>query len=84
MSDELSIADAFWSMKILRLIECGYPVETHHPELYAWYQRIYQRPSFQNEVMGNNRLTNRAFRAKAGLENLFGKGLKKAVGELAA
>ncbi len=84
MSDELSIADAFWSMKILRLIECGYPVETHHPELFAWYQRIYKRPSFQNEVMGNNRLSNRAFRMKAGLENLLGMGLRKAVSELAA
>ncbi|MFK7731656.1 MAG: glutathione S-transferase family protein [Pseudomonadales bacterium] len=78
-SDEISIADAFWSMKILRLIECGYPVEKHHPELYAWYQRVYARPSFQNEVMGKNRLTNRAFRIKAGFETLLGIGLKKAV-----
>ncbi len=84
MSDELSIADAFWSMKILRLLECGYPVQTHHPMLYAWYQRIYQRPSFQNEVMGKNRLTNRVFRSKARIENLFGKGLKRAVDALAA
>jgi len=84
MSDELSIADAFWAMKILRLLECGYPVQTHHPELFAWYQRIYQRPAFQNEVMGKNRLTNRVFRSKAGIENLFGKGLKQAVNALAA
>ncbi|MDH3642730.1 MAG: glutathione S-transferase family protein [Gammaproteobacteria bacterium] len=84
MSDELSIADAFWSMKILRLLECGYPVQTHHPEVFAWYQRIYQRPSFQNEVMGKNRLTNRVFRSKASIENLFGKGLKQAVNALAA
>lgn len=84
MSDELSIADAFWSMKILRLLECGYPVQTHHPELFAWYQRIYQRPSFQNEVMGKNRLTNRVFRAKASIESLFGKGLNQAVAALAA
>lgn len=84
MSDELSIADAFWSMKILRLLECGYPVDSHHPELYAWYQRIYQRPSFQNEVMGRNRVTNRVFRSKARIENLFGKGLKQAVDVVAA
>jgi glutathione S-transferase len=84
MSDELSIADAFWSMKILRLLECGYPVETHHPLLHAWYLRIYQRPSFQNEVMAKNRLTNRAFRAKARIENLFGTGLVKALDALAA
>jgi glutathione S-transferase len=84
MSDELSIADAFWSMKILRLLECGYPVQNNHPELYEWYQRVYARPSFQNEVMGKNRLTNRAFRAKARVESLFGKGLKQAVDAVAA
>lgn len=84
MSNELSIADAFWSMKILRLLECGYPIQKHHPELYAWYQRIYARPSFQNEVMGKNRLTNRVFRAKASIETLFGKGLKQAVDSVAA
>lgn len=79
MSDEISIADAFWSMKILRLIECGYPVEEYHPELYKWYQRVYARPSFQNEVMGKNHLTHRAFRIKARFETLLGIGLKKAV-----
>lgn len=84
MSDEISIADAFWSMKILRLIECGYPVQNHHPELHEWYQRVYARPSFQNEVMGRNRMANRVFRAKARVENLFGKGLKQAVDALAA
>ena len=84
MSDELSIADAFWSMKILRLLECGYPVRTHHPELYDWYCRVYERPAFQNEVMGKNRMTNRAFRAKASIESFFGKGLKQAVESVAA
>jgi glutathione S-transferase len=84
MSDEVSIADAFWSMKILRLLECGYPVQNHHPKLYEWYQRIYARPSFQNEVMGKNRLTNRVFRTKARIESLFGKGLKQAVDGVAA
>ena len=84
ISDELSIADAFWSMKVLRLLECGYPVATHHPRLHEWYLRVHSRPAFQNEVMGKNRLTNRLFRAKAGLEGLFGKGLKQAVDAVAA
>ncbi len=84
MSDDLSIADAFWSMKILRLLECGYPVQRHHPALFDWYQRVYARPSFQNEVMGRNRLTNRAFRLKARIESLLGNGLKQAVETVAA
>ena len=84
MSDDVTIADPFWSMKILRLTECGYPVAAHHPRLWAWYQRVAGRPSFQNEVMGKNRLAHRAFKAKAGVEGLFGKGLKQAVAQVAA
>ncbi len=84
MSDEISIADAFWSMKILKLLECGYPVQEQHPNLFAWYLRVYNRSSFQNEVMSNNRFSNRFFHAKSFVENLFGVGLKKAVLEVAA
>ena len=84
MSDDVSIADAFWSMKILRLTECGYPMQQHHPKVFEWYQRVYARPSFQNEVMGKNKLTNRAFRAKARVETWLGKGLKQAVDSVAA
>lgn len=84
MCDELSIADPFWSMKILRLTECGYPVEAYHPTLFAWYQRMFQRPAFQNEVMGRNRLTHRIFKTKARIESLFGKGLQQAVTKVAA
>jgi glutathione S-transferase len=83
-SDDVSIADAFWSMKVLNLLQCGYPMQTQHPQVYAWYRRVYQRPSFQNEVMGRNRVLNRAIRAKTHVAALFGKGLKQAVEELAA
>jgi glutathione S-transferase len=83
MSDEVSIADAFWSMKILKLLEVGYPIERYHPNVFAWYQRVYQRPSFQNEVMSNNRWMNRFFRAKSSAEKLFGLGLGKTLEEIA-
>ena len=79
MGDDISIADPFWSMKVLRMIECGYPIETYHSALFAWYQRVYQRTAFQNEVMGKNRLSHHLFRAKAGFEKLLGKGLGRAV-----
>lgn len=84
MGDRLTIADAFWSMKILRLIETGYPFRKYHPTLYQWYRRIYERSAFQHEVMGKNRLNNRFFRAKAAIENSFGKGLNRALGDLVA
>lgn len=79
MGDDLSIADAFWAMKVLRLIECGYPFAEHHPRLLAWYQRISSRPSFQHEVMGKNQFMHHFFKGKAGLETLLGIGLKNAV-----
>jgi glutathione S-transferase len=41
MGDSISIADVFWSMKMLRLIETGYPFQKPHPTLYQWYQRMY-------------------------------------------
>lgn len=83
MSDDVTIADPFWSMKIVRLTECGYPVEEHHPNVWAWFQRMYQRSSFQNEVMQKNRVTNRLFKIKAGIESAFGNGLKQAVESIA-
>lgn len=83
MSDQLSIADAFWAMKILRVLQCGYPVKQYHPNLHAWYLRIYQRPAFQNEVMSNNRFGDRFFRVKSTLENLLGIGLKQALTKVA-
>lgn len=84
MGDTLTIADVFWSMKLLRLIETGYPVAEHHPTLYQWYQRMYARPAFQNEVMGKNRMNHRFFRAKSGIENALGLGLNKATAKILA
>jgi len=83
MSDEVSIAEAFWAVKVLNLIQSGYPVQEQHPNVYAWYQRVFARPSFQNEVMGKNRLLNRGIRLKTHVASLFGKGLRQAVHELA-
>lgn len=82
--DELTIADVFWSMKVLRLIETGYPFAGYHPRIFQWYERIYARPAFQNEVMGKNRMNNRFFRAKARMENAFGKGLGRALNKVLA
>lgn len=84
MGDEVTIADPFWSMKLLRLSECGYPTADLHPTLHAWYQRVAARPSFRHEVMGRNHLMHGAFKAKAALETILGIGLRQAVRKLAA
>lgn len=83
MGSDVTIADAFWAMKVLRLIECGYPFAEHHPSVLAWYERVARRPSFRDGVMSHNRLSNRLFRTKAAVENLFGQGLQGAVASLA-
>jgi glutathione S-transferase len=72
---DLTLADAFWAMKVLRLRECGYPFAELHPAVAEWYGRMYARPSFRNEVMGRNHLTNRLFTAKASIERMLGIGL---------
>ena len=84
IGDTLTIADAFWAMKVLRLTETGYPFRSYHPTLLQWFGRIYSRPAFQNEVMGRNRMNNRLFPAKSTLENALGIGLKKALAKVAA
>ncbi len=80
----LTLADAFWAMKVLRLKECGYPFDDQHPAVAAWFGRIYARPSFQTEVMGNNHLTNRIFTLKASIENALGVGLTPVLRRLQA
>ena len=81
MGDELSIADAFWAMKVLRLFECGYPFSTYHPKLWQWFNLIREKPSFQREVM-SHKFAHHAFRVKAKIESLLGIGLKQAVQRL--
>lgn len=80
--DSLSIADVIWAMKVMRLDECGYPFSTHHPQVWAWFTRIRNRPAFQQGVMSNHKGMNRAFRIKSRVENALGFGLKQAVNKL--
>ena len=77
--DELTMADVIWAMKTLRLIECDYPFQQCFPRYFQWFQRISQRPSFKEGVMGKHRLMSSSFRAKAKLEHLLGIGLKREV-----
>jgi glutathione S-transferase len=72
-----STADIIWAIKVLRLTECGYPFARNFPHLSAWYDRIQARPGFQDGVLARNRFFRRAFRLKAGIENMLSKGIVK-------
>jgi len=73
----LTAADIMWAIKVLRLKECGYPLERNFPALAAWHARIEARPAFQGGVMQKHRGLNRAFRVKSSIENLLGVGLRR-------
>lgn len=74
----LTPADIIWSLKVLRIGECGYPFAAHFPALQEWFLRISKRDSFREGVMGKNRMLSGAMRAKGRLENALGFGLKQA------
>ena len=75
----LTMADVIWAMKTLRLSECGYPFEQCFPAWHAWFERIRQRPAFQEGVMGKHRTMSNVMRFKARVEDLMGIGLRREV-----
>ena len=76
--ESFSKADIIWAIKTLRIRECGYPFKENFPALYAWFERMQQRPGFQAGVMNHHRTMSMAFRLKAATENLLGRGIKRA------
>jgi glutathione S-transferase len=76
--EQFTMADIIWSIKVLRLIECGYPLKRNFPVLAAWYDRVAARPGFRDGVFANNRLFHYGFRLKAFVENLLGRGIRDA------
>ncbi len=76
--EQFTMADIIWSIKVLRLIECGYPLQRNFPLLAAWYERVAARPGFRAGVFANNRVFHYGFRMKAFIENLFGRGIRGA------
>jgi len=76
--DTLTAADIIWAIKVLRLVECGYPFAENFPYLAEWYRRVSARPAFKDGVLARNRLFHYAFRAKSRVERLFGGGIRAA------
>ncbi len=79
IGDQLTMADIIWSIKVLRIWECGYPFKRNFPKLFQWYRRIQKRPGFRDGVMGKHKLLSRFFRMKALFENLTGQGIRRVV-----
>ncbi len=79
-----AVADIIWAIKVLRLSECGYPLAQNFPALARWYARIAQRPAFRDGVVGRYRFFHHAFRIKAAIENLVGKGIRSSARATAA
>ena len=75
---QFTMADIIWSIKVLRLIECGYPLKRNFPALAAWYERVAARPGFREGVFAKNRLFHYGFRMKAFVQNLLGGGIRSA------
>lgn len=76
--EQFTMADIIWSLKVLRLLECGYPLKRNFPLLAAWYERVAARPGFREGVFTHNRLFHYGFRMKAFVENLIGRGIRNA------
>ena len=75
----LSHADIIWSIKVLKLVECGYPLAARHPHLARWYARVSSRPAFRGGVMGRHRFMSGAFRLRATIDRWLGRGLSHAL-----
>ena len=76
--DSFSKADIIWAIKTLRIFECGYPFKENFPALFEWFERVQQRPGFQQGVMNHHRTMSTAFKFKAAIENLLGFGIRRA------
>ncbi len=75
---QLTTADIIWSIKVLRIWECGYPFKRNFPNVYRWYRAVSMRPGFRSGVLSHHRRLSRLFRVKALLESLFTGGLRQA------
>ena len=47
---QMTMADIAWFIYVNRLDLCGYPVERLHPDLFAWFRPLRERPEFAREV----------------------------------
>ncbi len=75
IGEQLTTADIIWSIKVLRIWECGYPFKKRFPHLHKWYKATSGRSAFRDGVMSHHKGLSFAFRLKALIENALGRGL---------
>jgi len=79
--DDFSMADIIWSVKMLRISDAGYPFEIKFPRLKNWFDRVRERPTFEEAIGRDMRVAGPASRAKAAVQNFFGRGLRRLASE---
>ena len=75
--NEFSMADIVWTIKILRVRDCGYRFQESYPLLTDWFQRATQRRGFIEGVWRDARMASVVFRARGQLANLFNRGIRQ-------
>ncbi len=50
IGNELSVVDIAWFIYVNRLEHAAYPFARLHPNLWAWYQKLLQKPEFSTEI----------------------------------
>jgi len=76
--DAFSMADIIWSVKTQRIYESGYPFAKRFPGVWDWFSRVRARPTFEEAIWRDVRISSRVFHAKGAIQNLFGRGLRVA------
>lgn len=78
----VTMADAIWSMKVIRLEEMGYPTGDLFPAVAEWFDRIAARPSHA-VIKSHYRTMRGVFKTRAWIEQKLDTGLPRAARELA-
>jgi len=73
--DTFTMADIVWTIKMLRIKDCGYPFDKNYPLLTGWYNRATARQGFIEGVWRDVKLSSSMFRTKARIANLFNAGI---------
>jgi glutathione S-transferase len=75
--ETFSLADIIWAVKVHRIDEAGYPFATSFPLLAGWFDRVRDRPGFQEAIGRDLGVASRFMRLRGSVQNLLGRGLRR-------